>query len=65
MYLLVDLCNLGGKLLVEIANCAIEVTKVLNDPLKDALEAFGGVLQSEYSLEVKGTLEFNFLGSHL
>ena len=65
MYLLVDLCNLGGKPLVEIANCGIEVTKVLNDPLKDALEAFGGVLQSEHSLEVERTLEFNFLGSHL
>ena len=56
-YLLVNLQELVGDLGVEVSNGLFAFGQVVNDPLEDAFETLGGVLQSENCFEVEGTLE--------
>ena len=53
--------ELGDEFGVEVADVLLLGGEVVDDPLEDALEPLGGILESENSLEVEGTLERDLL----
>jgi len=56
---LVKLLDLLLKLWIEVAKACLHITKVVDDPIENAFEAFSWVLESEDGFKVEWTLKFH------
>ena len=57
MNLLVNLHKFGHHLGIELSEICLELSEMLNYPVKDTLKTLSVILESEYILQVEWTLE--------